>query len=684
MSEEINPPIAKKEPKITEIHGLELKDDYFWLRFKENQEVIDYLTAENDYTKEKTKHLDAFTDELFNEMKNRIKEDDESVPYKFKDYYYYNRDEKGKEYKIYCRKHQSLENEEEILLDLNELSKGFEYYKLRTFKISPNQKLLAFSIDNTGYEKFIIYIMNLETGEVFTDGVENIGWNLEWADDNTIYYVLRDEAQRPFALKKHILRSSAEEDVVIFEEKDIERRVSIWKSKDQKYLFMNSESTLSSECRFLDLFDPHGDFVVFYPREEEHEYNISHKNGFFYIVTNSNDSTNFKFMKAAVNKLNKEDWEEIYPHNKDVRLLRIEAFEDFLIIHKRHEGLRNIEVFYNKNDERNHDISLPEPVYGVWSDNNYEYSTSYFRLGYTSLITPVSTYDYHIKDRKLELKKQEEVKNYNKEDFVTVRKFITARDGVKVPISIVHRKDIKTPTPTYLYGYGSYGASMDPYFSPTVLSLTDRGFIYVIAHVRGGGELGKLWYEDGRVLKKKNTFYDFIDCAEYLIKENVTTKDQLVIAGGSAGGLLVGAAVTMRPELFHLVIARVPFVDVINTMLDASIPLTAQEWKEWGNPKDKEAFDYIMSYSPYDKIEARNYPHILITTSLNDPRVAFWEPAKFAAKFRALKTDKNDLLLKTNMGAGHSGASGRYESMKETAFIYSNALDKVGLVDKRE
>ena len=680
MSEEIKPPIAKKEPKITKLHGLELKDDYFWLRFKENQEVIDYLTAENDYTKEKTKHLDAFTDELFNEMKNRIREDDESVPYKFKDYHYYNRDVKGKEYKIYCRKHQNLDSKEEILLDLNVLAEDLEYCKLRAFRISPNQKMLAYSIDDTGYEKFVIYIKNLETGEIFTEGVENIGWNLEWADNKTIYYVLRDEAQRPYLLKRHILGTSVEEDVEIFEEKNIERRVFIRKSEDEKYIFMGSVSTLSTEVHFLDLSNPHGEFVIIQPREEKHEYNVSHKNGYFYIVTNTDDSTNFKFMRTSVDKLSKDNWEEIYPHNKGVRLLWTEVFEDFLVLHKRQDGLINVEIFFGIDDERNHDISLPEPVYGVWSGDNYEYSTNEFRLRYTSLVTPMSIFDYNVYERKLNLKKEEEIKDYNKENFVTTRKFITARDGAKVPISIVHRKDIKTPAPTYLYGYGSYGHSMDPYFSPNILSLTDRGFIYVIAHIRGGGELGRQWYEEGRVLKKKNTFYDFIDCAEHLIKENVTTKDQLVIAGGSAGGLLVGAAVTMRPDLFHLVIAEVPFVDVITTMLDETIPLTAQEWKEWGNPKDKDAFDYIMSYSPYDNIEVRDYPHLIITTGLNDPRVAFWEPAKFAAKFRALKTDNNDLILKTNMGAGHSGASGRYESMKEKAFIYANALDKVGLV----
>ncbi len=676
MSKSTEPPVAKKELKVTEIHGLELKDEYFWLRFKENQEVINYLTAENEFTKSKTSHLEAFIEELFTEMKNRIKEDDETVPYKYKDYYYYNRDVKGKEYKIYCRKHMNLEANEEILLDLNELAKEHEYYKLRSFKISPNQKFLAYSVDITGYEKFIIQIKDLETGETYAPGIENIGWNFEWGDDNVIYYNLRDEAQRPYILKRHILGNHTEQDIVIFEEKDIERRVSVWKSNDNKFLFMNSESTLSSEIRFLDLNNPLGDFQTFYPREEEHEYTISHKDGFFYIVTNSDNSTNFKLSRTAVENTAKENWEEILPHNPGIRVRWTEAFENFLVIYKREEGLPKVDIFYEKDDEQNHTIELPEPVYGVWSGNNFDYTSDFVRLRYTSLITPMSTYDYFVESKDLELKKQEEIKNYKKEDFVTERRFITARDGTKVPISLVHRKDISTPAPTYLYGYGSYGSNMDPYFSPSILSLTDRGMIYVIAHIRGGGELGRQWYEDGKLLKKKNTFYDFIDSAEYLINEKITTKEQLTIAGGSAGGLLVGAVVTMRPDLCNFVVARVPFVDVITTMLDASIPLTAQEWKEWGDPKDKEYFDYMLTYSPYDNIKTVDYPHILVTTSLNDPRVAFWEPAKFVAKLRDLKTDDNNLMLKTNMGAGHSGASGRYESMKELAFIYAVVLNK--------
>ena len=682
MSEPVKPPIAKKEPKITKIHGLELEDDYYWLRFKENQDVIDYLTDENKYTEFKTKHLETFTDELFNEMKNRIKEDDESVPYKYKDYFYYNRDIKGKEYKIYCRKYQNLDAEEEILLDLNELAKGYDYYKLRTFKISPNQKLLAYSVDTTGYEKFVIYIKDLETGESYAPGIENIGWNFEWADDTVIIYNIRDEAQRPYMLKRHILGNEVERDEIIFEEKDIERRVSVWKEKDHSYLYMHSESTLSSEVHYLDLNTSLGEFKIFYPREEKHEYMISHKDDYFYIVTNSDGATNFKLMRTPVESVSKENWVELLPHNEDIKYEYTESFKDFLVIYKREAGLPKIDIYFEENDNRNHTIELPETVYSVWSDENHEYSSEYLRLQYTSLITPLSTYDYYVAKKELELKKQEEIKDYEKNDFLTERRFIPARDGTKVPISIVYKKDVKFPAPVYLYGYGSYGVNMDPNFSPTILSLTSRGVIYVIAHIRGGGELGRKWYEDGKMLKKKNTFYDFIDCGEYLIQENVTTREHLVIAGGSAGGLLVGAVVTLRPDFCHYVVARVPFVDVINTMLDDSIPLTAQEWKEWGNPNIKEQFDYMISYSPYDNIQATNYPHMLVTSGLNDPRVAFWEPAKFVAKLRALKTDKNELLLKTNMGAGHHGASGRYAHMKETAFIYATVLDKVGLVPK--
>jgi oligopeptidase B len=679
MTDKITPPVAKKEPKKMELFDRKFVDNYFWLRNKENQEVIDYLTAENDYTKEMTKHLDSFIDDLFEEMKNRIKEDDESVPYKFKDYFYYNRTEKGKEYKIYFRKGLSSEAKEEKIIDVNELAEGFDYFRVITQKISPNQKQIAYSTDNTGYEKFILNIKNLETGEVSTPGIENISWGFEWADDKTIYYILRDDAQRPYAIKRHILGTPVEEDKLIFEEKDITRRVFLWKSKEEKYLYINSESTLSSEYQFLDLSNPLGDFVVFCPREKEHEYNVSHKDGYFYIVTNSDDSTNFKLMRTTLDKLDKESWEEIRAHNKDIRLLGTQAFKDFLAILKREDGLKKIEIFYGKGDERNHDIVFPEPIYGIWNGDNFEYSSNALRIVYTSLITPESIFDYHVKDKQLELLKEEEIKNYNKEDFVTTRKFVKARDGVKVPISIVHKKGLTTPAPTMLYAYGSYGYPIDTNFSSNIVSLMERGMIYIIAHIRGGGEMGRKWYDDGKMFNKMNSFNDFIDCAQYLVDNKVTTTEQLVVYGGSAGGLLMGGIMNMRPDLFHLVIARVPFVDVINTMLDDSIPLTAQEWEEWGNPKIKEQFEYILQYSPYDNIEAKDYPHTLVTTGLNDPRVAFWEPAKMVAKLRELKTDNNTLLLKTNMGAGHSGASGRYERMKELAFIYGYALDKVGL-----
>ncbi|MCK5184080.1 MAG: S9 family peptidase, partial [Candidatus Heimdallarchaeota archaeon] len=417
-----------------------------------------------------------------------------------------------------------------------------------------------------------------------------------------------------------------------------------------------------------------------YPREKEHEYNITYKEGYFYIVTNSDDSTNFKLMRTPVDKIGKEFWKEIISHNEDVRLLWTEAFENFLVIHKRHEGLKQVEIFYGKDEEKNHDVTFPEPIYGVWSGDNFVYNSDVVRLEYTSLITPKSVFDYHVNDKLLELLKEEEVKNYEKGDYVTTRKFVKARDGVNVPISIVHKKGLSLPAPTMLYAYGSYGYPVDTNFSPTIVSLIERGMIYIIAHVRGGGELGRKWYNDGKMLKKMNTFTDFIDCAQYLVDNKITTKEQLVVQGGSAGGLLMGVIMNMRPELFHLIIARVPFIDVINTMLDESIPLTALEWDEWGNPKIKEQFEYMLQYSPYENIEAKDYPHILVTTGLNDPRVAYWEPAKMVAKLRALKTDDSILILKTNMGAGHGGASGRYEKMKETAFIYGFALDKLGLV----
>ena len=680
MSDSVKPPIARKETKTTKIHGLELKDDYFWLRFKDNHEVIDYLTAENEYTASKTKHLDAFKEELFEEMKKRIKEDDESVPYRYKDYYYYEKDVKGKEYKVYCRKYQSLEADEEILLDLNELSKEFEYYKLRTFKISPNQNLLAYSVDTSGYEKFIMEIKDLETGETYAPGIENIGWNFEWADDNIIYYTLRDESQRPYILKRHILGNPPERDQVIFEELDIERSINIRKNRDHRYLFLTSESTLSSEILFLDLNSPMGEWKVFCPREEEHEYTICHKDDFFYIVTNTDGARNFKLMRTNVENFSKNNWEEILEHDEDIRYQYTTPFKDFIAIFKREEGLPKIDIFFDLNDEKNHTIVLPEPVYDVSEGSNYEYTSDSLRLRYTSLITPESTLDYNVNTKELDVKKEKEIPGYSKDNFVTERRFIQARDGERVPITMVHRKDLAFPAPVYLYGYGSYGANIDPYFSSNILSLTERGMVYVIAHIRGGGELGRQWYEDGKMLKKKNTFYDFIDSGEYLIKENITTRDKLVIAGGSAGGLLVGAVVTLQPDFCHYAIARVAFVDVINTMLDESIPLTSQEWKEWGNPKIKEEFDYMLSYSPYDNIRAVDYPHMLVTSGLNDPRVAFWEPAKFVAKLRDLKTGSNDLLLKTNMGAGHHGASGRYTYLKEIAFIYATVLDKVGLL----
>jgi oligopeptidase B len=679
MSKKTIPPQALKKPKKLQLFGQELVDNYYWLRDKESKEVLEYLRKENDYTKSRTKHLEPFIEKLFKEMKNRIKEDDESVPFKFKDYYYFHRKEKGKEYKKHYRKSAKKNAAEELILDINQLAEEHDYYKVQTMKISPNQKLLAYSVDTTGYEKFAIMIKNLETNETTATNIENIGANFEWLDDKTIFYVLRDDAQRPATVKKHILGSSTDDDEIIFNEQDTKRNVYLWKSRDRKYLFINSRSKTSAEIQFMNTSGNANGFHMFHPREEKHEYSIYHRNGDFYIVTNTDDATNFKLMKTKVDNTDRKVWEELIPHNEEVRIHWAETFDDFVALFKRHDGLMKVEIFYGKDNPKNHDIAFPEPIYGVSDGDNYEFSANKIRLVYSSLVTPESIFDYHIENKKLELLKEEEIKHYNKEEYVTKRIFVTARDGTKVPISIVHKKGLQTPAPTMLYGYGSYGYPIDTRFTPTMVSLIERGMVYIIAHIRGGGEMGRQWYDNGKMLKKKNTFNDFIDCAKYLLENKITTADQLVIYGGSAGGLLMGAVMNMNPELFHLVIARVPFVDVINTMLDESIPLTTQEFEEWGNPKKEEYFKYILSYSPYDNIKAMEYPNILVTAGLNDPRVAYWESAKFVAKLRELKKDNNELLLKMNMSAGHGGASGRYARMKELAFIYGYALDKVGL-----
>jgi oligopeptidase B len=682
---QIEPPKAKIEQKVTSIHGLNLVDNYSWLRDKTNPDVIEFLTAENNYTKSIMKHTKPFQESLYKEMLSRIKETDDSVPVRIDNYFYYHRTEKGKQYRIYCRKNGSLEAEEEIILDINELAKGYEYFDLGSYEISPNHELLAYSSDTTGYENYIIYVKNLKTGELLSEKLSNAYYLMEWANDNkTLFYnTLEEKTKRPHQIYRHVLGTDQSEDVMIYEEEDQKFYLILYRTKDRKYIMFLSKSKTTSEIRYIDSDNPEKSDILIFQRQQDIEYIISHHNSFFYILTNEN-AHNFKLLKTPVDSLDKNNWIELISHDENIKLDSIETFENHLVIYKRKSGLKAITVL-NLKEDFSHDISFPEPVYTINNlkgDYNPEFKTSTLRFQYTSLVTPVSIYDYHMDKKNRELMKQIEVLGgYNPALYESERVYATASDGTKIYMSIVYKKGMtkNNNNSLILYGYGSYGASTDPAFSSLRLSLLDRGFIFALAHIRGGGEMGRLWYENGKLLRKKNTFTDFITCAEYLINSKYTSKDKLTIVGGSAGGLLVGAVVNMRPDLVKLAVARVPFVDVINSMLDESIPLTVFEFEEWGNPKDKEFFDYMLSYSPYDNVEAKDYPEILITAGLNDPRVHFWEPAKWCAKLRAIKTDNNLLLLKTNMGTGHGGASGRYDYLKEEAFVYAFILDRYGI-----
>lgn len=678
---EARPPIAKIEPEVDTLHGQERIDNYFWLRERDNPEVIDYLKAENAYTATLVKHTEGLQEKLYKEMVARIKETDMSVPVKRDDYYYYSRTEERKQYKIYCRKEGSLEAEETILLDVNQLAQGKEYMDLGIYKVSPNHQLLAYAVDTTGSERYTLRVKNLETGELYPDVIDSVSTSLEWAnDDKTIFYTMPDEAWRPYKAYRHTLGDDVDDDVLVYHEADHAFFLDLSKSKSMDYLFINVGSQTTSEVHYLNAGDPTGEFQLVHPRQQDMEYTMTHHGNHFYIVTNDN-AKNFKLMKAPVSHPSKEAWIEVIPHRDSVKLDGIESFKDFRVLYEREHGLKQISIWGPANDEI-HAVEFPEPVYTFWREHNPDYGSQLLRFAYSSFVTPNSVYDYNMRTRERELKKQEEVLGgYDPDRYQCGRVFATAGDGARIPISMVYKKGIVTDgnNPLYLYGYGAYGSSTEPYFSSNRVSLLDRGFIFAKAHVRGGGEMGRYWYEDGKLLKKKNTFTDFISVAEHLIAEGYTSPDSLVISGVSAGGLLIGAVVNIRPDLFKAVIADVPFVDIINTMLDASIPLTVIEYEEWGNPNEKEYYDYMLSYSPYDNVEAKDYPHMLILAGLNDTRVQYWEPAKWTAKLRAMKTDSNRLLLKTNMGAGHGGASGRYDRIKEVAFEYAFILDILGM-----
>lgn len=677
----VAPPVAQKIPKVDTLFGEIRVDNYYWLRERDNPEVISYLEAENKYTDAMMKDTEELQEKLYKEMLSRIKETDLSVPEKIDDYYYYIRTEEGKQYNIYCRKKGSLRAEEEILLDVNELAKGYDYFYIGVYRVSPDHQLLAFSVDTSGAENYTLYVKNLNSGELLQDMIPNTSYSVEWANDNmTLFYDILDEAQRPYKLFRHKLGTDPKDDALVYHEKDDAYYLELKKSKSKAYIFMNLGSMVTTEVHYLDANNPETDFKLVHPRQHQMEYYLEHHGDDFYILTNDN-AKNFKLMRAPVENLSRENWVEVIPHSDSVKIDDMELFKEHLVVYERENGLKKIRIT-NLTDDQTHYVEFFEPVYTLWQANNPDFNTSLLRFNYSSLIVPRSVFDYNMDTKIRELKKQYEVLGgYDPSLYQSERIFAKADDGTSIPISLVYKKGMvkNGKNPLFLYGYGAYGSSSEPYFSSNRLSLLDRGFIYAIAHVRGGGEMGRYWYEDGKLLHKRNTFTDFIACAKHLIAEKYTSREKLVMAGGSAGGLLMGAVTNMRPDLFKAVIAEVPFVDVINTMMDPSIPLTVIEYEEWGNPHQKGYYDYMRTYSPYDNVAPKDYPNILITAGLNDPRVAYWEPAKWTAKLRALKTDNNLLLLKVNMGAGHGGASGRYDYLKEIAFDYAFVFKVLGV-----
>lgn len=674
-------PVAKKISITSMIHSEARTDDYSWLHEKDNPDVIAYLEAENTYTEATMVHTKSLQETLYGEMVARIKETDDSVPVKWGEYFYYHRTEKDKQYKIYCRKKRTLGAPEEILLDANKLADGANYFSLGVYQVSPDHHLLAYSVDTNGSEKYTLYVKDLRTGINLPEEIPDTYYGMEWANDNrTIFYNTIDAASRPYRLFRHELGNRHDHDELIYEEKDERYFLEVSKSRSKKYIFMNIGSKVSTEVRYLDADRPSGVFEIFNPREENVEYFAEHHEEVFFVTTNDH-AVNFKLLQTPVHATGKSHWREVMAHRDDVLIEGVDSFKDYLVIYERERGLKCIRILdFKKNSE--HQVDFQEPVYTVMPNGNPEYDTTVLRFTFTSLITPPSTFDYDMNSRTRELKKLEEVIGYDATQYASERVYASATDGAQIPISLVYKKGMRRDgnSPLLLYGYGSYGLTVEPGFSSPRVSLLDRGFIFGIAHIRGGQELGRKWYEDGKLLKKKNTFTDFVTCAEYVIREKYTSSERLAIMGASAGGLLMGAVTNMRPDLFRAVVAKVPFVDVVNTMLDASLPLTITEYEEWGNPNEKAYYDYIQSYAPYEHIEKKDYPNILATAGLNDPRVSYWEPAKWVAKIRSLKTDQNLLLLKVNMGAGHGGASGRYDYLKEIAFEYAFILDRVGKV----
>ncbi|MCZ7601985.1 MAG: S9 family peptidase [Melioribacteraceae bacterium] len=682
MNKEVIPPKAEKIPQELVTHGDTRIDNYFWMNQRDDQKVLDYLNAENSYTSEVMNKTEDFQQKLYDEIIGRIKQDDQSVPYKKNGYYYYTRYEEGKEYPIYCRKKGSLDAEEEVLLNVNEMAEGYAYYSVSGLNVSPDNKMLAFGVDTLSRRNYDIYIKNLETGELLDHNITKATGGSVWANDNkTLFYTRKDEQTlRAYKIFKHRINETEDKDQLVFHETDEEFSTFVYKTKSNKFIIIGSSQTVSNEYRFVDADTPDAEFQIIQPRERDLEYSVDHFGDNFYIVTNHN-AKNFKIVKTPIDNTTKENWEDVIPHRDDVLVEGIEIFRDYFVVQEKSNALDQIRII-NWEDGKDYYVEFQDEVYTARTSTNPEYDTDKLRFIYSSLVTPTSTYDYNMTSKERELMKQDEVLgDFDSNNYDSKRLFATADDGTKIPISIVYRKGINTDgnNPTLLYGYGSYGYSQSAFFRSSILSLLDRGFIYALAHIRGGQEMGRDWYDDGKLLNKINTFTDFIDCSEYLIEENYTNPDKLFIYGGSAGGLLVGAVVNMAPQLFKGAMAAVPFVDVVTTMLDDSIPLTTFEYDEWGNPNDKVYYDYMLSYSPYDQVKAQDYPNMLITTGYHDSQVQYWEPAKWVAKLREMKTDNNLLLFDCDMESGHGGASGRFKSYKRTALQYAFMLDLVGI-----
>ncbi|MDB2493074.1 S9 family peptidase [Flavobacteriaceae bacterium] len=685
MSELPNAPLAKQIPKNLTIHDDVRVDEFYWLNDRENPEVIDYLNKENDYYNAHTTHTKEFQTSLFEEMKSRIKEDDSSVPYKYNGYWYITKYEKGKDYPIYTRKKESLEAEEELLFDCNEMAKDHSYFRLVGLNINLNNDLVSYGIDTTGRRQYTLHIKDLKTNTVLKDEISNTTGGSTWANDNkTLFYTKKDETTlRSEAIYKHRLNTDQKSDELIYEETDDTFGVSVYKTKSKKYLVIVSYSTLTTEYQILNANTPDGDFKVFQPRTRGLEYSISHYEDSFYIVSNADGAQNFKLSKTSETQTQKKYWNDVIPHRENVLLEDIEIFKDFLVVSERENGLNQIHI---KRWDGSGSYYLPfeSETYTAYTTTNIDFDTSVLRYGYQSLTTPSSIIDFDMVTKTKTIKKEQDVLGgkFKKENYTSERLWATAADGTQIPISLIRHVDTEksSETPLLLYAYGSYGNTIDPYFSTVRLSLLDRGFIFAIAHIRGGEYLGRQWYEDGKLFNKKNTFSDFVDCSKYLIENKYTSAKHQYAMGGSAGGLLMGAVVNLAPELYNGVVAQVPFVDVVTTMLDDSIPLTTGEYDEWGNPNEKDYYEYMKSYSPYDNVTNKLYPNMLVTTGLHDSQVQYWEPAKWVARLRSQNKNTSQLYLKTNMEAGHGGASGRFEALKEVAAEYAFLLDLESII----